>query len=590
MGLDEYIYGKVSGYFKKKKETKKERVARTVALEPLVSRLTLIARAITGSNIDIFPAEREGGFKNDSFFLPEKIRLFATKELNENFYLYRTVFLSIQKNLQYNYPPNTEKKQLEEAQKKAFDNRHTILSIIEKEFTGLKEKHDLFYTAILEKTAKDQIPDFTWLYGKWMIESTEDTTGDKLQNITDKAKLLQRQKIATIIKAKASEELKNISIDKKQQEDNVVQNYFEKIETAEEFEGSTWKDFDGSDELEAHQEALDEMNLKQTVRVDDPIHSVYQAAFTENTHVMESAELEGTGTFYYYDEWNYKTKSYKSDFCKVYPRNAITTDSAYYHNCIIENKSTLNSLRKMLASVNNKYRLQRRQPSGDAFDFDALIDLYVDIHNKRTPSENIYLSKQKKEKDLSILLLLDISLSSDSYAADNRVIDVEKQVSILFGEILHEFNVDFSIDAFYSKTRNHTAYFTLKAFDESWNTARYKIGTPQPQGYTRIGAALRHSGSLLAQRDTKNKWIILLSDGKPNDFDRYEGKYGIYDVKQTLRELNQQNINTYALAIEAQAKYYLPQMFGADHYEILTTPVALLQSLAKLYEKIKYKS
>ena len=101
---------------------------------------------------------------------------------------------------------------------------------------------------------------------------------------------------------------------------------------------------------------------------------------------------------------------------------------------------------------------------------------------------------------------------------------------------------------------------------------------------------MRHSGAMLDKRDTKNKWVILISDGKPNDYDRYEGKYGISDVKQALRELNQRRINSYALAIEAEAKYYLPQMFGQNHYQILTTPVELLQSLVKLYEKIKHQS
>jgi nitric oxide reductase NorD protein len=590
MSFDEYIYGKVSGYLKKRKENRKEIASRQVYLEELKSKLSLIARAVTGNAIDVFAAEREGGYKNNNFFLPEKVHLFPSKKLNEEYYLYRTIFLSIQKNLGLNFPPNSESISLGVAQKKAFENKDLVLKTMQEEFPWAVEKHKQFHKILSESTPQNQPTDYTWLYGKWMIDTIETETDTKLQNITDKAKLLQQQKIETIIKAKPSEELKNLTVDKKQQEDHVVQNYFEKIETAEEFEGSTWRDFDGSDELEEHLDALDEMNLKQTIRVDDPIHSVYQAEFTENTNVMESAELEGKGTFYYYDEWNYKKQAYKTDYCKVYPKTHFKSDVAYYNTCIKENQSTLTSLRKMLTSVNNKYRLQRRQPNGDEFDFDALIDLYVDIHNRRTPSENIYLSKQKKEKDLSILLLLDISLSSDSYAANNRVIDVEKQVSILFGEILNEFNVDFSIDAFFSKTRNHTSYFTLKHFDEDWNTAKFKIGTPQPQGYTRIGSALRHSGSLMAQRDTKNKWIILLSDGKPNDFDRYEGRYGINDIKQALRELNQQKINTYALAIEAQAKYYLPQMFGADHYEILTTPVELLQSLAKLYEKIKFKS
>jgi len=300
-------------------------------------------------------------------------------------------------------------------------------------------------------------------------------------------------------------------------------------------------------------------------------------------------ELDSKEFHITYDEWNYSKRAYKPNFCKVYPKSQIVQDSAYYKNTLQKNASTLLGLRKMLTSVNNKYQLQRRQSQGDEFDLDAITDLFVDIHSKKTPSEKIYLSNRKKEKNLSILILLDISLSSDGYAAGNKVIDVEKQVSIIFGEILNEFGVDFSINSFYSKTRNYTTYLGLKDFDEDWNKAKYKIGAVEPSGYTRIGAALRHSGALMDKRDSKNKWVILISDGKPNDYDKYEGQYGVNDVKQALRELNQRNINSYALAIEAKAKYYLPQMFGQNHYQILTTPVELLQSLVKLYEKIKHQ-
>ncbi len=130
----------------------------------------------------------------------------------------------------------------------------------------------------------------------------------------------------------------------------------------------------------------------------------------------------------------------------------------------------------------------------------------------------------------------------------------------------------------------------LGRFDEPWQKAKHKVGALQPSGYTRIGTALRHSGALLEKRDSKNKWVILISDGKPNDYDKYEGKYGFNDVKMALRELNQRKINSYALAIEREAKYYLPQMFGQNHFQILTTPVELLQSLVKLYDKIKHQS
>ena len=393
-----------------------------------------------------------------------------------------------------------------------------------------------------------------------------------MSNFSEKVKTANQEQPKTTLKANAVEEIISVQVDEKQIEDAVLQHQFEKVETADEF-GGNFRNMDGNDELDDHANALEDLNMKFTVRVDDTAHSVYQADFVENTTIAESADMDDKGHFLHYDEWDHAKRTYRENFCKVYPKTDLKTDTVYYKETISKNRSTLLGLRKMLTTVNNKYQQQRRQTQGEEFDLDAITDLFVDVDSGHTPSEKIYLSKRKKEKDLSILVLLDSSLSSDGYAAGNRVIDVEKQVSILFGEILDEFNIDFSINCFYSKTRNHSTYITMKGFDDEWNTAKFKIGAIQPQGYTRIGPALRHSGALLDKRSAKNKWVILISDGKPNDYDRYEGKYGISDIKQALRELNERQINSYALAIEAQAKYYLPQMFGQNHYQILTTPV-----------------
>ncbi|HRY99167.1 MAG TPA: VWA domain-containing protein, partial [Bacteroidales bacterium] len=116
---------------------------------------------------------------------------------------------------------------------------------------------------------------------------------------------------------------------------------------------------------------------------------------------------------------------------------------------------------------------------------------------------------------------------------------------------------------------------------------RTRIGAMEPHGYTRIGAALRHATALLDRRETRDKWVILISDGKPNDYDKYEGKYGINDVRQALREAHDRRINSFAFAIEAQARYYLPQMFGANHYQILTEPREMLPALVKLFQRIR---
>jgi len=585
---DEYIFTKFAFFFKKRRKKREAELKHTVNLNDIKPRLTIFARAITGKSIEIYEAEREGGYKNNNFFLPSKVTEFNAVEENLSFYLFRVLYLSIQKYLNLNWT-DEEEPELEQSQQKAKDTSHLVLKELFSQFPITKTYHENFVARYSGKTTKNPHVDYSFIYGKWMRNSDEDLSANPLENFTDKVKKAEEEQPKTIIKSKAVEEIISVTIDQKQLEDAVLQHQFEKVETAEEF-GGNWKDLDGDDELDDHSNALDEVKMKHTVRVDDTAHSVYQADFIENTTVSESAELDQTGYYITYDEWDYSKRTYKNRFCKVYPKTLLKSDVAYYKKTLLENNSTLIGLRKMLTNVNNKYQQQRRQTQGNEFDLDAITDLFVDVHTGHTPSEKIYLSNRKKEKDLSILLLLDISLSSDGYAAGNRVIDVEKQVSILFGEILNEFNIDFSIDCFYSKTRNHSSYITIKDFDEDWNRAKLKVGAVEPSGYTRIGAALRHSGAMLDKRDTKNKWVILLSDGKPNDYDKYEGKYGINDVKQALRELKERQINSYALAIEAQAKYYLPQMFGQNHYQILTTPVELLQSLVQLYEKIKHQN
>ena len=583
LDLDEWIFGKVAKYLKNKKEKSKNSLPQKVALEDIKPRLTLLARAISGKAIEIFPAEAEGGYKGNNFFMPIVFSEMPTKEENLSFYFFRLLYLSIQqeKNINWSYPEDD----VSLSRKMALQSTEEVLPTLYEQFPMAERLHDKFYRHFENQAQKGQAADFSMLYGKWMLHQNTTQETELLKNFDDKVQK-PADKADTILKARAVEEIKSLSIDKKQQEDYVLLHNFEKVETAEEHDG-VWRDFDGSDELEKHKDALEELRMRQTVRVDEPVHSVYQADFVEQATVSESAEKDSKAFYISYDEWDYKAKSYKKDFCKLFSAFQHELDYNYYQKTIRKNNSVLNSLRKMVASINNKAQQQKRLSNGANFDLDALVDFYTDIHARKTPNENIYIDKRKKEKDLSLMILLDLSLSSDSFVNNRKVLDVEKEVSILFGEILNEFGIDFCIDGFYSKTRNHSSYVTIKDFDEKWAHARNKVGAIAPSGYTRIGTALRHAGSRLQSRESQNKWVILLSDGKPNDYDRYEGKYGVQDVKQALKEFDLKNINSYAVAIESEAKYYLPQMFGQNHYQILSKPEDLIHSLVKLYTKIK---
>jgi len=584
MALDEFLYGRISKYFKTKKKDAELAIETVVHLIDIQNRLSLVAKAITGDAIDIFPAEREGGYKNHIFFLPISCKLFPEKEMNLAFYFFRILYLSTQRQLNLNL--NTTEEGIDSSLA-SIQSSTQILEQLFIDFPISKNLHDDFIESFETQRKNPEPIDTTWLYGRFMQNEKEENNNSLLQHLPENIRKAEIVKPQTIIKSKAVEEIKSITIDKKSQEDYVLTHNFEKVDTAEEFSGS-WRDFDGEDELEDHKDALDELNLKFTVRVDDPVHSVYQSDFLENTNIAESTSPENQGEHITYDEWDYKKRSYKKDFCKLYPVTLKSGDDSYYLKTMNDHKGLLMGLRKMLSNVNNRLQQQRRQSSGAELDIDCVTDLFTELQSGHSPSENVYFSNRKKEKEISIMLLLDSSLSSDGYADGNRVIDIEKQISILFGEILNEFNIDFNISSFHSNTRNHSNFTQLKTFDAKWNASRNNIGAIEPSGYTRIGTAIRHASSLLEDRDSKSKWLILISDGKPNDYDRYEGKYGIEDTKQALRELNSKSINSYALAIEANAKYYLPQMFGQNHYQILSSTDELITSLMRLYERIKH--
>ncbi len=583
MEPDQVIFKKVFDLFKRFKKTDPELSNRTATLDVLNGRLTLIATALCGRKIEVLPAEQEGGWKDHLFYMPIKFSLLPELEQNIRFYIFRIVFLSIQQELKLkNDLPDIS---LEDMRQQAKEIGGQIIEVMENDFPSVAEYYhsikSLFGTA---QKKSEIIPDY-WLYGK-LMNSDGNSQNKKTTNPDGDNEGRQEIKPKTEIKAKPVEEAEVINVDKKTQEDYVMTHNFEKVDTAEEFKG-VWRNFDGDDSLEKDAEALSELNLKHLVRTDDEVHSVYQADFRDLQGIAESGDKEDDGHHICYDEWNYQKKQYKPNYCKVYLKSILGNNMNYAATALSENVVTLNGLRRKFAQIHQKREFVRRMPDGEAIDMDAVVDMFTDIKSGHTPSENIYITKRKKEPDISILFLVDLSLSTDSYAAGNRILDVEKQAVILFGQVLQEYGVDFAIGGFYSKTRNNCAYISVKGFNDDWNKAKRNIGVVEPRGYTRIGPALRHAKSLISDRQMQNKWVILLSDGKPNDYDKYEGRYGISDVKQALREMHEYHINTYAIAIESTAKYYLPQMFGQNHYNILSHPEMLLQSLTTLYQRIQ---
>ncbi len=380
--------------------------------------------------------------------------------------------------------------------------------------------------------------------------------------------------------APVQESVTRTSVNKEEQEANTLMHNFEKVETLDEYRGLA-RDFDGSDQLDDQLEAMQELKMTEVIRVDETVHSVYKAELLMTEGI---GDLDGPGTGGIpYDEWDPKKKAYRKDWCRVFPGKADARDPEWATERLPELAETIRHLRKTLEKVISATEQVRRQKDGADLDLDAAIENRVRLHLKETPLEHVYLDRKRRRRDLAVLVLVDLSLSTDALVEGKRVLDVSRDSLLVMAEVFSHYGDQVEVAGFFSHTRNQVFYQTLKRFNEPWTHLKAAIGGLEPRGYTRIGPALRHATRQLLQTKAKHRVLLVLSDGKPSDYDRYEGRYGIGDIRQAIREAESQGVHLHALAIDKQARDYLPQMLGSQRFAILKHPGDLPEALGKFF-------
>ncbi len=182
---------------------------------------------------------------------------------------------------------------------------------------------------------------------------------------------------------------------------------------------------------------------------------------------------------------------------------------------------------------------------------------------------------------------MDVSLSTDSWINERRVLEIEKEALIALAIGIAACRDRFSIHTFTSRKRQFVQITTIKDFDESFSSQTLRrITALRPGYYTRMGAALRHVSQLLAQQPERHRLIVLLTDGKPNDLDHYEGRYGVEDTRQAVMEARRQGLKLFGVTIDQHAQDYFPYLFGRGGYAIINRPERLIEVIPALYRQL----
>jgi nitric oxide reductase activation protein len=359
---------------------------------------------------------------------------------------------------------------------------------------------------------------------------------------------------------------------------------FERVDTVESYNGGS-KRMDGSDELEDHLDALDEIDLRQVVRGGDDTHSVFRADLEGLAQIPDVYSIAPGEQGVSYDEWDVGKRSYRPDWVTVYPGEILETDATWG----VERLKALAPIRRQLESKIRAHRDAReqlnRQRDGDDIHLPSVVEALANRKAELPASDRVYSRRPLTRRDTATTVLLDLSLSADSWVEGRRVLDVTRDAALLLGEVAHRLNDRLEILAFASHTRNHCRVWSIKGWEDTWNQGQARLGVLAPQGYTRIGPAVRHATAGLRLRRERRRLLLVITDGKPTDFDRYEGRYGIADVGQATREARKDGIAVHALGIDPKAAAALPTMFGVGGWRLLPHIAQLPEALVEAYAR-----
>ncbi|PSC02654.1 protein norD [Alsobacter soli] len=286
-----------------------------------------------------------------------------------------------------------------------------------------------------------------------------------------------------------------------------------------------------------------------------------------------------------YPEWDWRRAAYLPSHCRVLA--APASQEGEHWTPDEDGRRLIRRVRRQFEALRPRREILKAQQDGAELDLDALVRARCDLSAGNGGTDRVHLQSRAQAHDVAVTLLVDVSLSTDAWVDGQRVLDVEKQAALVLAHGLAACGDTHSILTFTSRRRSWVRVETVKDFDEPMSpTVERRIGALRPGYYTRIGAAIRHASALLAARPNQRKLLLVLTDGKPNDVDHYEGRFGVEDTRKAVQEARRQGLGVFGVTIDANAQSYFPTLFGRGGYAIVGDVARLPAALPGIYRQV----
>ncbi|MFO7607201.1 MAG: VWA domain-containing protein [Desulfurivibrionaceae bacterium] len=280
-----------------------------------------------------------------------------------------------------------------------------------------------------------------------------------------------------------------------------------------------------------------------------------------------AAEGDGVGlaASVTYDEWDYRRRGFRKKWCILKEKRVLPVKGTFVGHTLEKYRGLLIKLKKQFEMLRCTERLLKRQRDGDDIDLDAVIESISDLRAGRPESEKLFVRLRRDERDIAVLFLIDMSASTEGWVGDAL-----KEALILMGEALEVLGDRYAVAGFSGMRRTRSDFYHIKDFAENYTEEiKGRIAGIAPREYTRMGPPIRHAAKILGEVDARVKLLIVLSDGKPEDYDDYKGDYAIEDTRHALIEAKAADIHPFCITIDQQAHDYNAHMYGEVNYIFL---------------------
>jgi hypothetical protein len=289
---------------------------------------------------------------------------------------------------------------------------------------------------------------------------------------------------------------------------------------------------------------------------------------------------DGDGEGRKYPEWDVHRRRYRPEWCTVHQIDAPHADGSRLA------RPDVHALRRPLTRLGIGLDRRHRQTQGDDIDVDAAVEARVETLAGSAPDEAVYLDSLRRRRDLAVLVLLDVSGSvAEAGTFGQTVHEQQRTAAAALTIALHELGDRLALYAFQSQGRASVNMLPIKRFDDSLDAlVMRRLGGLTPGAYSRLGAAIRHGTSIIAEKaGTSRRLLVVLSDGLAYDHG-YERVYGAADARRALAEARRQGIGCLCLTIGAATDVgELRRVFGSAAHASIPKPTQLADYIGPLF-------